>query len=246
MRALITGASSGIGRTLAIELAKKKYDLVLVARRIDRLNEIKDMFKDNDIIIKQVDLVNQDQLNQLMNELKAIPIDLLINNAGFGKVGFSSKINTAEEITMIDLNIQSLHQLTKFGIEHMDQGKIVNISSMASYLPTPNLASYAATKAYVTSYSEALNYELKVEQRNIQVVTVCPGPVHTEFGQVAGSTQKLKSMPVEKCVKIILNDLQKNKTLIIPGFKMKLLKFLLGLMPKKLILYVSYKVQSKK
>jgi len=246
MRALITGASSGIGRHLAIEYAKRNYDLILIARRVERLNEIKNQFPNQNIVVKPVDLSKNDQLDILINDLSEVEINIFINNAGFGKVGLSNHIQTDDELDMIDLNIKSLHRLTKFALSHMTQGKIVNISSMASFLPTPNLASYAATKAYVTSYSEALNYELKVTKKALQVVTVCPGPVHTEFGLVAGSKQKLKSMPVEQCVKLIIKGLDQNKTLIIPGFKMKVLKFLLYIMPKRLVLYLSYKIQKRK
>lgn len=246
MRALITGASSGIGRKLAIELANKGYDLILIARRIERLKEIQDMFNKQDILIFQTDLLDQNQTKQLLIEINTLKIDLWINNAGFGKVGVSTSIDLQDEMDMIELNIKRLHHLTRFAIDHMTEGKIINISSMASYIPTPKLASYAASKAYVTSYSEALNYELKKQKKNIKVITVSPGPVHTEFGKVAGSNQKLKSMPVEKCVHHILKGINKNKSTIIPGFKMKLLKLFIRFFPKKLILYTAYKIQSRK
>jgi hypothetical protein len=244
MRALITGASSGIGRALAIELAKGNYDLILIARRLERLKEIQSSFANNDILIKQVDLSDQSQVTTLMQEIKDYPIDLFVNNAGFGIVNLSSEIEDSLEENMIDLNVITLHRLTKFAIKHMTSGKIVNISSMASYLPTPLLASYAATKYYVRAYSEALNYEMKIQNRDIHVLTVVPGPIATEFGEVSG--MKLKGMPVDRCVNSILKGMRKNKAVIVPGFTMKILRFLLRFVPRKWLLSISYRIQKKK
>ena len=244
MRALITGASSGIGRALAIELAKDNYDLILIARRLERLKEIQSSFANNDIIIRQVDLSDQSHVTTLMQEIKDYPIDLFVNNAGFGIVNLSSEIEDSLEENMIDLNVITLHRLTKFAIKHMTSGKIVNISSMASYLPTPLLASYAATKYYVRAYSEALNYEMKIQNRDIHVLTVVPGPIATEFGEVSG--MKLKGMPVDRCVNSILKGMRKNKAVIVPGFTMKILRFLLRFVPRKWLLSISYRIQKKK
>jgi len=244
MRALITGASSGIGRELAIRLAEKNYDLILIARREDRLKEIQSLFPNQDIHIFSVDLSNQDQVSKLLHSIEPYTIDLFINNAGFGIVKYSSDIEDDLELNMIDLNIKTLHRLTKFAIQHMTEGKIVNLSSMAAYLPTPLLASYAATKYYVRAYSEALNYELKKQEKNISVLTVTPGPIETEFGKVSGMT--LKGMPVKTCVNHILKGIEKNKAVITPGFQMKILKFFIRFIPRKLLLSISYKIQKKK
>jgi len=246
MKTLITGASSGIGKELAIQLAKKGHDLILIARRLERLNQIKESYPNQNITVIQTDLNDNQQLESLFKTLSNEKIDHWYNNAGYGQYGYSSLIDTDKEIDMIQLNVISLHKLTKFAIEHMDQGKIINISSLASFIPTPKLASYAATKAYVTSYSEALNYELKTQKIPIKVLTVTPGPVQTEFGKVAGTDQKMKAMPVKKCVNIILKGVSKNKAVIVPGFQMKLLRFLVRFLPKKLILKASLNIQNKK
>jgi short-subunit dehydrogenase len=246
MRAFITGASSGIGRELAFQLAALNYDLILVARRIDRLKEIKEKIKDQDVIIIQSDLNDSKQLQSLIKQLKQYEIDLFINNAGFGKVGHSKDIETSQEIEMIELNVISLHKLTKFAIDHMKKGKIVNVSSLASFLPTPKIASYAATKSYVTSYSLSLDYELKKQNIPINVLTVTPGPIKTEFGKVAGADQKIKGMDVKKCARLIIKGIHKNKKIIVPGFKMKLLKFIIKFIPRKWLLASAYKIQSKK
>ncbi|MFP4478614.1 MAG: SDR family NAD(P)-dependent oxidoreductase [Candidatus Izemoplasmatales bacterium] len=246
MRAFITGASSGIGRELAFQLAALNYDLILVARRLERLEEIKEKIKDQDVIIIQSDLNDSKQLSDLMSQLKQYKIDLFINNAGFGLFGLSKDIQTSKEVNMIELNITSLHKLTKFAIEHMDKGKIVNVSSLASFLPTPKIASYAATKSYVTSYSLSLDYELKKQKIPINVLTVAPGPVKTEFGKVAGTKQKMKAMDLSKCVRLIIKGIHRNKKIIIPGFNMKLLRFFIRFIPRKWLLASAYKIQSKK
>ena len=246
MLALITGASSGIGKELAIQLAKKNYNLILIARRLEKLKELKSKLNKVEVTIYQTDLTDNLQLNKLIDSIKDKEIDLFINNAGFGMVGKSFDLPTENELNMIDLNLKSLHILTKFALETMNSGKIVNISSLAAYLPTPKLASYAATKAYVSSYSEAINYELKKTNKSLKVLTVAPGPVKTEFNQVAQVKQKLKALDVKTCVKIIIKGIEKNKSLIIPGFKMKLLYFLVKIIPKKILLSTSYKIQNKK
>ncbi|MFW5888920.1 MAG: SDR family NAD(P)-dependent oxidoreductase [Bacillota bacterium] len=246
MLALITGASSGIGKELAIQLASKNYNLILIARRLEKLKELKTKLTNVEVTIYQTDLSDNNQLEKLLNNLKNHKIDLFINNAGYGMIGKSYNLPTENELNMIDLNIKSLHILTKFALENMSCGKIVNISSLAAYLPTPKLASYAATKAYVSSYSEAINYELKIANKPLKVLTVAPGPVKTEFNQVAKANQKLKALDVKKCVKIIIKGIDKNKSLIIPGFKMKIFYFFVKILPKKIILNVSYKIQNKK
>lgn len=246
MRAMITGASSGIGKELAIRLAEQGYDLILVARRLEKLKSIQEMFKNNDIVIKQVDLSVDDEVTKLTKDLDTYDIDLFVNNAGFGKVDFSSEIEDAQELNMIDVNIVALHRLTKFAIRHMKTGKIVNISSMASYMPSPLFACYAATKYYVRAFSEAINYELKKQGRDLRVLTVYPGPVKTEFGDVAGVNQKLNGISVKKCVNAIIKGIKKNKEVIVPGLSMKIAKFFMPLVPRKLLLSLGYRIQNKK
>lgn len=248
MFAVITGASSGIGKELAFRFAKKEYDLILIARREERLTEIKkDLEKLNvKVEILKYDLADLNSCKNLVENLKTKEINIFVNNAGFGVYGQSIENDTDKEFGMIDLNIKTLHFLTKEMIKLMTKGTIINISSMAAFLPTPLLASYAATKAYVYSYSEALRYELIMKEIPINVMTVCPGPVKTEFNEVANANPKMKGLSVEKCVDCIIKGLDKKQALVIPGFKMKILRFLLRFAPNKLLLRVSYKIQSKK
>ena len=248
MYAVITGASSGIGKELAYRLSEKGYDLVLVARRLDRLNKIKKDLasKGNDIKLFNLDLHNLDNCSKLMEGISSLNVELFINNAGYGQVGETSSIETSNELAMIDLNIKTLHFLTKKYLEIFSTGIIVNISSMAAFLPTPLMASYAATKAYVYSFSQAINYELKKAKKDIRVLTVAPGPVKTEFAEVANANPKMKGITVEKCVKAIIKGIEKKKKLIIPGTTLKITRLLLRFLPLKLVLHFSYKIQNRK
>lgn len=248
MLAVITGASSGIGKEIAYRLAKQNYNLILIARRLDRLESIKNDLSEYPISVELLDydISDLNHCKTLVASLKSNKPDIFINNAGFGVYGDSLTVNTDKELEMINLNIISLHYLTKELIQIMDKGNIINISSMAAFLPTPLLASYAATKAYVYSYSQAVNYELKKNNKQVNIMTVCPGPVKTEFNQVANADPKMKGITVEQCVDSIIKGLNKNKSLVIPSFKMKFLRFIMRFVPTSLILKVSHKVQSKK
>lgn len=248
MLAVITGASSGIGKELAYQLAEKKYNLILVARRKDRLEKIKkDLNKNNiEVEIFAYDLQDLQACKKLIANIQEKPIDIFVNNAGFGTVGNSFEVDTSRELDMIDLNIKSLHYLTKEMLKIIKDGQIINISSLAAFLPTPLLASYAATKAYVYSYSLALAYELKKARSLINVMTVCPGPVKTEFNEVANSSPKMKGITVQQCVNSIIRGIEKRKTLVIPSFKMKFLRFIVRFIPNRILLNSAYKIQSKK
>jgi short-subunit dehydrogenase len=248
MLAVITGASSGIGRELAYRFADLGYDLVLIARRKERLMEVKTELEKKDISVTVLvhDLEKIEQCKVLVDEIKNQEINVFVNNAGYGLYGYSMENSTEKEFDMISLNIYTLHYLTKRISELMKAGTIINISSMAAFLPTPLLASYAATKAYVSSYSEALNHELKMAKRPIKIMTVYPGPVKTEFNEVANASPKMKGLSVSKCVDDIIKGFNRKKNIVIPGFKMKLMRFFIRFTPKSILLKVSYSIQSKK
>lgn len=248
MLAVITGASSGIGRELAYRFADLGYDLIIIARREDRLLEIKKDLETKAIRVDILlhDLEKLDECEKLFSEIKDKEISVFINNAGYGLYGFSLKNSTEKEFNMIDLNIKSLHFLTKKMSEIIKAGTIINISSMAAFLPTPLLASYAASKAYVSSYSEALNHELKMSNKDVRIMTVYPGPVKTEFNQVANASPKMKGLTVEKCVNDIMKGFKHKKSSVIPGLKMKMLRFFIRFSPKFLLLKASFNIQNKK
>jgi short-subunit dehydrogenase len=247
MYALITGASSGLGKELAMVLAKNNYNLILVARRKNLLDKLKLTLESMgiDVIVKDTDLSKTENCFQLFKDLKEIKIDLLINNAGFGNVGYFHGTNLITELEMIDLNIKAVQILTKLYINNFEEGTVVNISSLAAYLPTPIHATYSSTKSYVSFFSRAVNYELKKQKKNVRVLTVAPGPISTDFNQVA-KVSKNRGMDSKKCANIIYKGIVKRKEFIVPGFGMKLIYLLNHFIPTKLLMKISHKIQSTK
>ncbi len=248
--ALVTGASSGIGRAMAKALASKGNNLILVARRNDRLQalkkEIEHICDKVDVVIACTDLSVMENCKKLVEDTKIYKPHIVINNAGFGRVGFFTEIEQDKEEEMIKLNIESLYCLTKMFVEEMDEGIILNVSSLAAFLPTPLLATYAATKAFVLNFSLAVNNELKHQKRPIKIKVLCPGPVNTEFAKVAGARQGFMEMSPERCATIAIKGLEKRKAVIIPGPLMKFARFLVWLLPQRIILAASFRLQSKK
>lgn len=250
MYALITGASSGIGAQIARGLAKKEINLILVARRKDRLEDLKKELQalyPIDIVVKCLDLSNQENCHKLHQETLNYDIELVVNNAGFGKVGFFDTIPLESEIEMLNLNILSLHVLTKLFVSSMKKGVILNVGSMAAFLPTPLLSTYAASKSYVVSLSQAINYELKKQKRDLHVLVLCPGPVATEFGKVAeAGNLGLPGISAETCARVAIKGIFKKKPKIIPSFSMKFMHFIIRFFSTRMVLALSYKVQCKK
>ncbi|HUX38664.1 MAG TPA: SDR family oxidoreductase [Rectinemataceae bacterium] len=189
---LITGASAGIGRETAYVFAEHNYDLVLAARRQERLEEIKRDIETRhgvSVSIFPVDLSRLDSAAALHAETiaKGLSIDILINNAGFGTSGKFTEIDIDRETEMLMLNTVTLTRLTKLFARDMasrKRGHIVNIASTASFQPIPGFACYAATKAYVLSFSEALEFELRADR--VKVTAICPGATESEFATTAG------------------------------------------------------------
>lgn len=184
---LITGASSGIGEAMARQLAAKKYDLILVARRIEKLEKLKSELSIQQGItvhVIQKDLSEVGNAYELYDDVKRLGLEvtMLINNAGFGTYGNFSDTDLEAELRMIELNVSSLVALTKLFLQDMlirQQGRIMNVASLLSFLPFPYYSVYSATKSFVLSFSETLAAEL--EGTGITVTTLCPGPVDTPF-----------------------------------------------------------------
>ncbi len=249
MYALITGASSGIGKAIAHELACRKIDLIVTARRVDELEQLKKELEPAfgiKVVVKPFDLSVRENCRELHRQCLEYDPNIVINNAGFGRVGMFTELDLAGDLAMIDTNIIAVHILTKLFAGSMTQGRILNVSSMAGFLPTPRLAAYAATKSYVYALSVAVDYELRRSGRPIRVMTLCPGPVDTEFGAVAGSGQAFKGISAERCARIAVKGLFRNKAVIIPSGIMRFTRFVLHFTPKAFILPASYHIQSKK
>lgn len=248
MKALITGASSGIGKDMARYLSSLGYDLILVARRKTYLENLKKELSTNVKIIPY-DLAVQDNLDNLWNEVKDEDIDLLVNNAGFGLFGEFDKTDLDREFEMIDVNIKALHYLTKkflIKFKKEDKGKILNVASSAGFMAGPKLSTYYASKNYVLRLSEAIYEELKVAKSNVHISCLCPGPVDTEFNKVAHGEFHTKSLTSEYVAKYAINLTLKNKLYIIPSFRMKAAIFLTRLVPRKLLLKITYLIQDRK
>lgn len=227
--ALITGASAGIGAAFAQELASRHYNLVLVARSADKLEHLKSTLQEKHKI--QVDYIVQDltapQAAQAVYDNvanKTITIDLLINNAGFGNYGDFAEQDDEQQVKMVQLNILALVDLTqKFlpGMRERQSGGIINLASTAAFQPIPYFSVYAASKAFVLSFSEALWSENR--KHGVRILAVCPGPTDTEFFQeaefpnvVINSMAKTYLSPQE-VVCAALQALEKNKSHVVPG-----------------------------
>ena len=246
---LITGASAGIGREFARQLAGHAHSMILVARREDRLAELRDELQDQHpnlaVQIRQVDLAEPAQLKGLIEwfDRENINVDLLINNAGLGDSGHFAISDPIRNEQMTLVNAVALTSLTRHVLPQMiakRRGGILNVSSSAGFLPVPGSAVYAATKAYVTSFSEALRAEL--HGTGISVCALCPGPVRTEFQQVAKRRDgrpeigpKFVLVPVEQVARDAINGLEADKPIVIPGFAMKFAMLLARLTPMPLL-----------
>lgn len=249
MKALITGASSGIGRDMARYLASLGHDLILVARREDRLLSLKSEIQNVDIKVIKCDVSDIDQCKSLYNQLKEENIDILINNAGFGLAGKFTETDLDKEVSMINTNITGLHVLTKFFLKDFvkrDSGYILNVASSAAFMAGPLLSTYYATKNYVLRLTEAIFEELKKDGSNVHVSVLCPGPVDTEFNDVADVAFALKGLKSKDVAKLGIDKMFKNKLIIIPGFIMKSGLFFKRFLPEKILLSISYMVQKKK
>ena len=248
MIALITGASSGMGRDMARVLSKKGYDLILVARRKNRLLELKRELGGNVTIIS-MDLSTQENCFKLYEKVKNKQIDIFINNAGFGLFGEFVKTDLDTELKMIDLNVRAYHILTKLFLQDFvrrDAGYILNVCSSAGFMAGPRLSTYYATKNYVTKLTMAINEELRVAKSHVTICALCPGPVATEFNQVAHGTFAIKEASSYEVAEYAIDKLFKRKMIIVPTLMMKLTLFFNRFAPYRLALYIAYKIQMRK
>ena len=248
MKALITGASSGLGRDFSRILSEMGYDLILVARRKKKLESLKKELKTNVEIIN-MDISSTYNCMQLYEQVKNEDIDILINNAGFGLFGTFDKTNIEKELDMIDLNIKTVHTLTKLFLKDFkkkNKGYILNVASSASFLPGPLMATYYESKSYVFNLTMAIYEELKKDNSNVYIGTLCPGPVDTEFNKVSGVKFGIKSLDSDKVCKYAINKMFNRKNLIIPGFTMKFVYIFNRFLPLKLKLKITYNIQKSK
>lgn len=248
MKALITGATSGIGRDFAVLLSQKGYDLIIASRDTKKMKQIQKKLP-TDVQIITVDLSCEKDCYKLYDVVKEQEIDIVINNAGFGAFGQFWDIPLQKELNMIDLNIKAVHILTKLFVQYFrqkDKGYIMNVSSSAAFLAGPLMATYYATKSYVFRFTEAVYKELQKQNSSIKISVLCPGPVDTAFNERANVSFSLKGMKSKTVAKYALKKMFEGKMLIIPGITMKIAHIGERFLPEKLLLSCAYHFQNKK
>ena len=248
MKALITGASSGIGKNMAYVLANKGIDLILVARNKEEMLKIKENVKVNVLVI-ELNLLKEKNIFKLYEMCKDENIDILINNAGFGLFGIFTEADLTRELEMIDLNIKAYHILTKLFLKDFvekDKGYILNVASSAGFMSGPRLSTYYATKNYVLKLTMAINEELRQSGSNVVVSALCPGPVNTNFNKVAMGEFSIKEASPKYVAEYAIDKMFKKKMIIVPTLRIKLGIFLLRLIPYRLQLIYCYHIQGKK
>ena len=250
MKVLITGASSGIGRDIAREFAKLKYDIVLVARNVERMQALKEeLEKDYEVNVNyhSVDLTDRDNCVELYEKEKEI--DILVNNAGLGDFGRFTDTSLEKEFSIIDTDITALHILTKLYLIDMkkkDSGIILNVASIAGFLPGPLMATYYAAKNYVVRLSEAIKEELAKDKSKVQISLLCPGPVKTNFNNVANVKFELSSLSSEYVARYTVKQLLKGKFYIVPGFTVRCAKSFSKITPNFILRKICYNTQKRK
>ncbi len=246
MKALITGASSGMGRDMAKILSQKGYDLILVARDEKKLEEVKKQLKTETKIVV-MDISKEENCKKIYEGNK--DIDILINNAGFGDCGHFEETSLDKDIQMIHTNIIAYHILTKLYLKEMikkDSGKILNVASIAGFMPGPLMTTYYSTKNYVVRFSESIREELRRKKSKVQISILCPGPVDTNFNKVADVEFALKGLSSEYVAKYAINKFFKGKFYIVPGWKIKLARIGAKLAPASFVAKISYNMQKRK
>lgn len=248
MLAIVTGASSGIGFEIAKVLSNKGYDIIAIGRNIEKLMNLKSIC-DTKVYIENLDLTDLENCKKIYEKYKKEKIDILVNSAGIGAVGNFFDISLEKELEMIDLNINSLHYLTKIFLCKMkneNYGYILNVSSSAAFAPGPLMATYYATKSYVFKLTQAINKELKKAKSKVQVSVLCPGPVKSDFNKRMNVDYSVNPISAEYVAKYSINKLFKGKSIIIPGIISKIGVFFSKLLPYCLLEEYVYNMQNKK
>jgi len=248
MKALITGASSGIGKDMAKYLSSLGYDLILVARRKQILEDLASEL-DTRVTIYDLDLIKEENVYKLYELTKKEKIDILINNAGFGLFGTFEKTDLNRELEMINLNIKTYHILTKLFLKDfikINKGYILNVCSSAGFMAGPRLSTYYATKNYITKLTMAINEELRQKKSKVHISALCPGPVATEFNKVAKGKFAIKEASSSYVAKYAIDQTLKGKLIIVPTLKMKLALFFNRFLPYRLQLIIAYHIQKRK
>ena len=249
--AVITGASSGLGMEFAKQLSEMGYKTVLIARRKDKLEKVQGILKNESRIIV-ADLSDRSECVRVVEEIKDLDVEVFINNAGFGDCGRFYETDINKDLGMIDVNITAMHILMKLMLMKMKSkvsgAYILNVASSAGLFPAgPYMATYYATKAYVTSITQAVGREMKEAGSDIYIGALCPGPVDTEFNDVADVEFALRGMNPKACVSYALKQMFRyRKEIIVPTLRMKIAVLGTRLLPRDQIVAMTGRQQKKK
>ena len=238
--AIITGATSGIGKEFALVLAKKGYNLILTGRREKELSQLKNILEIEqriNVILVIGDFSNYSTVDNLIANARGKDIKFLINNVGYGNKMSFFEGNLEESLKMIDVHINSVIRLCHEIAISMKDSYIINTSSMAAYLPTSYNHIYSSTKSFLITFSEALSFSLK--SKNVKVKVLCPGFTYTDFHRneknIKNKKNKLKWMKSEKVVEYTMKNIDNNKIILIPGILNKIVYYFIKLMPKSIV-----------
>lgn len=254
MIALVTGASSGIGKDIARELAKKKYDIIAVARNEEQLKEVKIALEKEyniNVDIRAMDLIDRDGCLKLHSDVKEKygVIDILINNAGFGACGDFTEINLSKELNMIDTNVVAVHILTKLFLKDMievNKGYIMNTASIAGFMPGPLMATYYSTKSYVVRLTQSIRQELFMKHSKVKISALCPGPVATNFNKTADVKFNLMEADSSFVAQYAVKKMFRNKILIFPSLFIWIARLFAKILPDQLMAFFCYFMQKRK
>ena len=254
MIALVTGASSGIGKDMAKVLAKKKYDVILVARSEDKLKDLKKEIEQEfeaKAYVMTADVSQEDACYELYNKVKEKfgNIQVLVNNAGFGLCGNFTQTDLDTEINMIKTNVVGLHILTKLFLKDMvevNEGHILNVASIAGFMPGPLMATYYSTKAYVVRLTQAVRHELFMKHSKVKITALCPGPVKTNFNKVAQVNFGPLGQSSGWIAKVGINAMFHGRILVFGSFFVWLARFFAKILPDQLMAFFTYLVQRPK
>ncbi len=247
MKALVTGATSGIGKCIARSLSRRGWELILTGRNETALNALKQELGNAETIT--ADLSDREQVFMVYRACCEKNIDMLVNNAGYGVFGRFEESDLEDELDMINVNITALHILTKLFLRDFkkrDSGIILNVASVAGFLTGPLLASYYASKNYVLRLSLAIYEELRRDRSNVSITVLCPGPVDTNFNSRAGVSFSAKPISPEEAAEYAVKKALAGKLFAIPGIAVKAASVAQRFVPHKLMSAIVYNIRQAK
>ena len=251
--AVVTGASSGIGAEIAKCLARQGYDMILTARRTDRLEKLARGLKKRygtKVEVVSADISTLEGCYYLFDRIRGFDVEVFVNNAGFGDAGVFTETELHKELQMVDVNVKAVHILTKLMVKYFRKkncGYLLNVASSAGLFPAgPYMATYYATKAYVTSLTSAVAQELREAESDVYIGALCPGPVDTEFNEVANVEFALKGISPRYCAAYAVDQMFKRKEIIVPTFRMKAVVFIQRLATRHFTVGITARQQKKK